>query len=39
MMVICIKQYQGNLIHEKVKQHWDWVEKIVAYEKACSHIL
>ena len=30
MMVICIKQYLSNIwysIHEKVKQHWGWVEK------------
>ena len=30
MMVICIKQHLSNVwssIHEKVKQHWDWVEK------------
>ena len=30
MMVICIKQHLRsiwNLTHEKVKQHWGWVEK------------
>ena len=30
MMVICIKQHLCNIwdsIHEKVKQHWGWVEK------------
>ena len=30
MMVICIKQHLSNTwssIHEKVKQHWGWVEK------------
>ena len=30
MMIICIKQELSNIwspIHEKVKQHWDWVEK------------
>ena len=30
MMVICIKQHLSNIwssIHEKVKQHWGWVEK------------
>ena len=30
MMLICIKQHLSNIsssIHEKVKQHWDWVEK------------
>ena len=29
-MFICIKQHLGNIwnsVHEKVKQHWDWVEK------------
>ena len=29
MMLLCIKQYLSNTwssIHEKVKQHWDWVE-------------
>ena len=36
MIVICIKQHLSNIlssIHEKVKQHWGWVEKIVAYKK------
>ena len=30
MMVKCIKQHLRNiwsLFHEKVKQHWGWVEK------------
>ena len=30
MMVICIKQHLSNIwssIHEKVKQHWGWVNK------------
>ena len=30
MMVICIKQHLSNIlgsIHEKVKQHWGWVEE------------
>ena len=30
VMVICIKEHQNNIwssIHEKVKQHWGWVEK------------
>ena len=30
IMIICIKQHLSNLwssIHEKVKQHWGWVEK------------
>ena len=29
-MLTCIKQHLSNIwssIHEKVKQHWDWVEK------------
>ena len=36
MMVTCIKQHLSDIwssIHEKVKQHWGWVEKSVAYEK------
>ena len=40
MMVICIKQGLSHIwssIHEKVRQHWGWVEKIVAYKKkACN---
>ena len=35
MMLICIKQHLSNiwnLIHEKVKQDWAWVEKSVAYK-------
>ena len=39
VMLICTKQHLRNikgLIYEKVKQHWDWVEKNVAYKKkAC----
>ena len=30
MLIICIKQHLSNIwgsIHEKVKQHWGWVEK------------
>ena len=30
MMPLCIKQHLGNIwssIHEKVQQHWGWVEK------------
>ena len=30
MMVMCNKQ------HLKVKQHWGWVEKNIAYKKTCS---
>ena len=36
---ICIKQHLSNIwnsIHEKVKQHWDWVEKSISYKKACN---
>ena len=42
MMPICIKQHLRDFwssIHEKVKEHWGWVEtwkKSVAYKKACS---
>ena len=35
-MVKDIKQHLRNIwssIHEKVKQHWDWVEKSVTYKK------
>ena len=35
-MFICIKQHltkTWSSIHEKVKQHWGWVEKSVAYKK------
>ena len=37
MMVMCIKQHLSNIwssINEKVKQHWGWVEKSVAYKKS-----
>ena len=37
-MVICNKQHLSNIwswIHEIVKQHWGWLEKSVAYKKAC----
>ena len=30
MVVICTKQHLSNIwssVHEKVKQHWGWVEK------------
>ena len=36
-MFNCIKQYLSNIwssIHEKVKQHWCWVEKNVAYKES-----
>ena len=35
-MLICIKQHLSNTwrsIHKKIKQHWVWVEKDVAYIK------
>ena len=40
MMVICIKEHPNNIwssIHEKVKQHWGWVEKkeLLIKKKAC----
>ena len=38
VMLILIKQHQRNIwssIHEKVKQHWGWVEKNVAYIRKC----
>ena len=34
---LCIKQHLTNIwssVHEKVKQHWGWVEKNDAYKKA-----
>ena len=33
-----MKQHVSDIwssIHEKFKQHWGWVEKDVAYKKAC----
>ena len=41
VIVICIKQHLSNIwssIHEEVKQRWSWVEKSVAYKKACSSL-
>ena len=39
MMLICIKQHLCNIwgsIHEKVKQHWGWVEKkLLLIKKTC----
>ena len=39
MILICIKQHPTNTlgsVYEKVKEHWDWVEKIVLLIKqAC----
>ena len=37
LMIICIKKHLGNIwssIHEKIKQHRDWVEK-----KACIDVV
>ena len=42
MMLIFIKQHQSNIwssIHEKVRQHWGWVEKkALPIKKACTTI-
>ena len=45
MMLKGIKQHLSNtwdLINEKVKQHWGWIEKkkkkSVAYKKACISV-
>ena len=38
MIVMSIKQHLNNIwssIHEKVKQHWGWVEKKHCLQKAC----
>ena len=38
IILICIKQHLSNIwssIHEKVKQHWSWVENNIAYKKHC----
>ena len=37
MMTICFKQRLSNIwssIYEKLKQHWGWAEKSVAYKKS-----
>ena len=37
MIVIGIKQHLSNIwswIYEKVKQHWGWLEKSIAYKKS-----
>ena len=34
IILVCLKQHLSNIwnsIQEKVKQHWDWVEKSTAY--------
>ena len=36
IMLVSIRQHPNKLwssIYEKVKQHWDWVEKSVGYKK------
>ena len=38
IMLICIKQHLRNIlssIHEKFKQHWEWVEKKPCLNKMC----
>ena len=42
MMLICIKQQLSNIwrsIYEKVKQHWGWVERRVAYKKSVYFVV
>ena len=42
MMVIYIKQHLSSIwssIQEKIKQHWGWVEKSVAYKRACIWLI
>ena len=37
MMVVSMKQHLSNIwssIHEEVKQHWNWVNKMVASKKS-----
>ena len=37
MKLICIKEHLSNIwssVYKNVKQHWDWVEKKVAYKKS-----
>ena len=37
MMVVSMKQHLSNIwssIHEEVKQHWNWVNKMVAHKKS-----
>ena len=43
MMVVCIKQHLSNIwssIHDKVKQHWGWVEKkaLLIKKRACEEL-
>ena len=41
-IVKCIKQHQSKTwssFHDKVKQHWDWVEKSVAYKEEHVFVL
>ena len=40
-MILCIKLTLSsiwNSNHKKVRQHWDWVEKSVTYEKKNKHV-
>ena len=40
MMLTCNKQHLSNIwgsIHEKVNQHWGWVEKSFAYKKKSAY--
>ena len=40
-MLKCIKQHLSNiwsLIHEKVKQHWLWVDKERCLQKNACHL-
>ena len=40
MIFMCIKQHLSKIwvwIHEKIKQHWDWIEKNALFIKeACK---
>ena len=41
IMTMCIKQHLRNIwrsVHEKVKQHWGWLKKSVAYKISASSI-
>ena len=41
MMVMCNIQHLSNIwswIHEKNKQHWDWVEKCIVYKNTCISV-
>ena len=39
ILMVMFKHHLSNgcsSIHEKVKQHWGWAEKSVAYKKTCN---